>query len=254
MSCDARALTAADREDDTDIAIRLRGVAKRYFLFSKPADRLKQMIWRNRRFFDEVSVLQDIDLDIRHGETVGVIGRNGAGKSTLLQIVAGTLQPTEGTIDVHGRVAPLIELGAGFNPEFSGRDNVFLYGRLLGMDEAEIARKYDDIIGFADIGPYIDRPVKTYSSGMYARLAFAVAMHVDPQILIVDEILAVGDAPFQRKCLDHFYKIKDRGCTILIVAHDQYLVRSMCDRAIYLREGHLIAFGPAHETTALYLE
>jgi lipopolysaccharide transport system ATP-binding protein len=212
------------------------------------------MIWRKKRFYEELTVLSTVSFEILEGETVGVIGRNGAGKSTLLQIIAGTLQPSEGIVEVKGRVAPLIELGAGFNPEFTGRDNVVVYGQLLGMDQAEIERKYDDIVRFADIGEYIDRPVKTYSSGMYARLAFAVAMHVDPKILIVDEILAVGDAPFQRKCLNRFYEIKETGCTILIVAHDQYLVRSLCDRAIYLKNGQQVAFGPAADVTARYLE
>jgi lipopolysaccharide transport system ATP-binding protein len=236
-------------------AIRLRGVTKRYYLYSRPADRLLQMIWRSRRnFFQSLTVLENINLEIQHGETVGIIGRNGAGKSTLLQIIAGTLQPSEGEVQVVGRVAPLIELGAGFNPEFTGHDNVIVYGRLLGMEQREIERKYDEIVRFADIGAYIDRPVKTYSSGMYARLAFAVAIHVDPKILIVDEILAVGDAPFQQKCLNRFYEIKESGCTILIVAHDQYLIRSLCDKAAYLKAGHLAAFGPASAVTALYLE
>jgi ABC-type polysaccharide/polyol phosphate transport system ATPase subunit len=240
---------------DPATAIRLRGVTKRYYLYNRPVDRLLQMIWRGRRcFFQSLSVLENISLEIQHGETVGIIGRNGAGKSTLLQIIAGTLQPSEGEVQVVGRVAPLIELGAGFNPEFTGHDNVIVYGRLLGMEQREIERKYDEIVRFADIGAYINRPVKTYSSGMYARLAFAVAIHVDPKILIVDEILAVGDAPFQQKCLNRFYEIKEGGCTILIVAHDQYLIRSLCDRAAYLKAGRLVAFGPASAVTALYLE
>ncbi|MFQ3458381.1 ABC transporter ATP-binding protein, partial [Bradyrhizobium sp. UFLA01-814] len=240
--------------DGTDIAIRVRNVTKRYLSFARPADRLKQMIWRNRQFYQEITVLQNVSFEIAEGETVGVIGRNGAGKSTLLQILAGTLTPSEGDVQVKGRVAPLIELGAGFNPEFTGHDNIMVYGQLLGMDRTEIDRKYDDIVRFADIGSYIERPIKTYSSGMYARLAFAVAIHVDPKILIVDEILAVGDAPFQQKCLNRFYQIKETGCTILLVAHDQYLVRSMCDRAVYLRNGQLAAFGTASEVTGQYLE
>src|SRR5690349_16117660 len=149
---------------ETNLAIRLRGVGKRYFVFKKPADRLWQMLWRHKKFFEDISVLSDISFSVRHGETVGVIGRNGAGKSTLLQVIAGTLQPTEGRVEVIGRVAPLIELGAGFNPEFTGQDNVVVYGQLLGMDQAEVERKYDEIVRFADIGQYIDRPVKTYSS------------------------------------------------------------------------------------------
>jgi ABC-type polysaccharide/polyol phosphate transport system ATPase subunit len=245
----------AQSAKDGSFAVRISGVTKRYLLYQRPVDRLLQMIWRHRgRYFQNLTVLEDINLEIRHGETVGIIGRNGAGKSTLLQIIAGTLQPSEGEVEVVGRVAPLIELGAGFNPEFSGRDNVIVYGRLLGMEQNEVKHKYDEIVRFADIGAYIDRPVKTYSSGMHARLAFAVAIHVDPKILIVDEILAVGDAPFQQKCLKRFYEIKESGCTILIVAHDQYLVRSLCDKAAYLKAGRLVAFGPAAEVTGLYLE
>ena len=236
----------------TDIAIRARDVGKSYQIYKHPADRLKQMIWRKKQHFELLTVLQGVDFEVKQGQTVGVVGRNGAGKSTLLQIIAGTLQPSSGSVEVNGRVAPLIELGAGFNPEFSGHDNVMVYGQLLGMDETEIERKYDDMVRFADIGEYLNRPVKTYSSGMYARLAFAVAMHVDPKILIVDEILAVGDAPFQRKCMNRFYEIKEAGCTILIVAHDQYLVRSLCDKALYLKAGKFISFGPAAAVTAEY--
>jgi lipopolysaccharide transport system ATP-binding protein len=236
----------------TDIAIRVRGVGKSYHVYSRPSDRLMQMIWRNQRFYELATVLEGVDFEVRQGQAVGIVGRNGAGKSTLLQIIAGTLQPSSGSVEVNGRVAPLIELGAGFNPEFSGHDNLMVYGQLLGMDEAEIERKFDDIVRFADIGEYLERPVKTYSSGMYARLAFAVAMHLDPKILIVDEILAVGDAPFQRKCMNRFYEIKETGCTILIVAHDQYLVRSLCDQALYLKAGRLAGFGAASAITAQY--
>lgn len=236
----------------SDIAIRVRNVGKSYQIYKQPADRLMQMLRPSKRYFDLLNVLEGVSFEVRQGETVGIVGRNGAGKSTLLQIIAGTLQPTTGTVEVNGRVAPLIELGAGFNPEFSGHDNVMVYGQLLGMDQSEIEQKYDDIVRFADIGAYLDRPVKTYSSGMYARLAFAVAMHVDPRILIVDEILAVGDAPFQRKCMNRFYEIKEGGCTILIVAHDQYLVRSLCEKALYLKAGKFISFGRAAAVTAEY--
>ncbi len=248
MSSDKRSGALAG----TDIAIRVRDVGKSYQIYKRPADRLKQMIWRNKQHFELLTVLQGVDFEVKQGQTVGIVGRNGAGKSTLLQIIAGTLQPSTGSVEVNGRVAPLIELGAGFNPEFNGHDNVMVYGQLLGMDEAEIERKYDDMVRFADIGEYLNRPVKTYSSGMYARLAFAVAMHVDPKILIVDEILAVGDAPFQRKCMNRFYEIKEGGCTILIVAHDQYLVRSLCDQALYLKAGQFVSFGPAAAVTAQY--
>ena len=250
MSSDKRSGALAG----TDIAIRVRDVGKSYQIYKRPADRLKQMIWRNKQHFELLTVLQGVDFEVKQGQTVGIVGRNGAGKSTLLQIIAGTLQPSTGSVEVNGRVAPLIELGAGFNPEFSGHDNVMVYGQLLGMDEAEIERKYDDMVRFADIGEYLNRPVKTYSSGMYARLAFAVAMHVDPKILIVDEILAVGDAPFQRKCMKRFYEIKEAGCTILLVAHDHYLIRTLCDEAIYLSNGRMVQFGNAHQVAMRYAE
>ena len=175
MSSEQRAGSLAG----TDVAIRLRNVGKSYEIYKHPSDRLMQMIRRKKRYFDLLTVLEGVEFEVKQGETVGIVGRNGAGKSTLLQIIAGTLQPSTGSVEVNGRIAPLIELGAGFNPEFTGHDNVVVYGQLLGMDESEINRKYDDIVRFADIGEYLDRPVKTYSSGMYARLAFAVAMHVD---------------------------------------------------------------------------
>lgn len=238
-----------------DVSIRVDGVTKHYLMYDQPSHRLLQMLWRGkRRYFQEITVLQDINFEVEKGETVGIIGRNGAGKSTLLQIIAGILEPSSGKVQVAGRIAPLIELGTGFNPEFTGEENIEIYSMLLGMDGDEVARKYDDIVAFADIGDYIARPVKTYSSGMYARLAFAVAIHVDPEILIVDEILAVGDAPFQRKCLQKFYEIREQGCTILIVAHDQYLIRSLCSKALYLNAGQMVGFGAASEITALYLE
>lgn len=250
MSSEKRSGTLAG----TDIAIRAHDVGKSYQIYKHPSDRLKQMIWRNKQHFDLLTVLSGVTFEVAQGQTVGIVGRNGAGKSTLLQIIAGTLQPSTGTVEVNGRVAPLIELGAGFNPEFSGHDNVMVYGQLLGMDEAEIERKYDEMVRFADIGEYLNRPVKTYSSGMYARLAFAVAMHVDPKILIVDEILAVGDAPFQRKCMKRFYEIKEAGCTILLVAHDHYLIRTLCDEAIYLSNGRMVQFGKAHQVAMRYAE
>nr|VFK11759.1 MAG: lipopolysaccharide transport system ATP-binding protein [Candidatus Kentron sp. LPFa] len=239
----------------SDVSIRADNICKRYALYDRPVDRLREALWRGKRGFSkEISVLEEISFEIERGETVGIIGRNGAGKSTLLQIIAGILQPSAGKVQVAGRIAPLIELGTGFNPEFTGRDNVFAYSSLLGMNQQEIEGKFDDIAKFADIGEYIERPVKTYSSGMHARLAFAVAIHVDPEILIVDEILSVGDAPFQRKCLNRFYEIKESGCTILIVAHDQYLIRSLCAKALYLKGGRQAGFGSASEITALYLE
>ncbi|MEW6251512.1 MAG: ABC transporter ATP-binding protein, partial [Planctomycetota bacterium] len=235
-------------------AITARELGKAYRFYKRPFDRLKQMAWRGKRiYYEEFWALRHVDFDIYRGETIGIIGRNGAGKSTLLQLLCGTVTPTEGRHEVRGRIAALLELGAGFNPEFTGRDNVFVNAAILGLDEAQIRARFDDIAAFADIGDFMDHPVKTYSSGMYARLAFSVAVHVDPEILIVDEILAVGDQGFQRKCLERFYKIRDSGCTILFVSHDPYQVKSLCQRAIYLVGGQCAAYGPAADVIDRYI-
>jgi ABC-type polysaccharide/polyol phosphate transport system ATPase subunit len=195
--------------------------------------------------------IRDLALDVRKGETVGVIGRNGAGKSTLLQIIAGTMEPTEGSVDVAGRVSPLLELGAGFNSDFSGRENARLNALIIGAGDG-LDERIERIEAFAELGEFFDRPVSTYSSGMYARLAFAVAVHVDPEILIVDEILSVGDSAFQKKCLAKFYEIRDRGCTILLVSHDAYQIRSACQRALLLDRGRQLAFGEPSDVTQQY--
>ena len=238
----------------SECAISARALGKAYTIYHKPVDRLKQMIWRGRRtFYQEFWALRDVDFDVYQGETVGVIGRNGAGKSTLLQLVCGTLTPTEGELQARGRVSALLELGSGFNPEFTGRENVFMNAAVIGMSDDEIRRRFDAIAAFADIGDFIDQPVRTYSSGMQARLAFAVAIHVDPDILIVDEILAVGDAAFQRKCIERFHHIRDSGCTILFVSHDPYLVKTICQRALYLSRGERAAFGPSAEVVDRYV-
>lgn len=236
-----------------EVAISASNLGKAYRFYKRPFDRLKQMAWRgNRVYYEEFWALRGVNLEIYRGETVGLIGRNGAGKSTLLQMLCGTVLPTEGGLSVRGRVAALLGLGAGFNPEFTGRDNVFVNAAVLGLTEEQIRDRFDDIAGFADIGDFIDHPVKTYSSGMFARLAFAVVIHVDPEILIVDEILAVGDAAFQRKCLDRFYQIRDSGCTILFVSHDPYQVKTLCQRALYLSHGEPVAYGPAEEVIDRY--
>lgn len=237
----------------SELVIRARGLSKAYAIYDKPQDRLKQMIWRNRRrFYREFWALKDVDVDVHRGETMGIIGRNGSGKSTLLQLICGTLTPSCGTVAVAGRVAALLELGAGFNVEFTGRENVFVNGAILGLSAEQIRDRFEQIEAFADIGPFIDQPVKQYSSGMYARLAFSVAIHMDPDILIVDEILAVGDAAFQRKCMQRFYQIRDRGCSILFVSHEAYQVKTLCQRAIYLKEGHAVAYGAAAEVVDRY--
>lgn len=236
----------------SDIAIRVRDVSKHYLMFDRPEDRLKQMVVPRferligrapRRYYRDFAALNGVSLDIARGETVGIIGRNGSGKSTLLQIVCGTLQPSSGSVEVDGRVAALLELGAGFNPEFTGRENVRLNAAILGLTRAEVEARFDDIARFADIGEFIDQPVKTYSSGMYVRLAFAVAVNVDPEILVVDEALAVGDEAFRRKCFARIEDIKDRGGTILFVSHATQMIVQLCDRAVLLDRGEKILEG-----------
>lgn len=233
--------------------IHLECVSKCYKMYSKPSDRLKELIFgRFREFHEKFWALKDVTLDINKGDSVGIIGVNGSGKSTLLQIIAGTLHPSSGKITVDGRVSALLELGSGFNPEFTGLENVYLSGRILGLSEQEISAKLEDILAFADIGNFIHQPVKTYSSGMYVRLAFSVAVSVDPDILIVDEALSVGDAIFQQKCMKRFYEIRDSGCTILFVSHDSYQVNSICNKAIYINHGKIEAFGDAKTVVDIY--
>lgn len=233
-------------------AITIDNVSKHYLMFERPDDRLKQMIVPRlqramgltpKRYYRDFSAVRNVSFSVGHGETVGIIGRNGSGKSTLLQMVCGTLTPTTGSVTINGRIAALLELGAGFNPEFTGRENVFLNATILGLQYQEIEARFDAIAGFADIGMFIDQPVKTYSSGMYVRLAFAVAINVDPDILVVDEALAVGDEAFQRKCFARIEDIKDRGGTILFVSHGAQTIVQLCDRAILLDGGEAILDG-----------
>ncbi|CAO3424211.1 ABC transporter ATP-binding protein [Azospirillum doebereinerae] len=236
-----------------ELVIEAAGLGKAYPVFKRPQDRLKQMLMRGRRkYYDEYWALKDIALTVRRGETVGLIGRNGAGKSTFLQLLCGTLAPTTGRIAVHGRVAALLELGAGFNPEFTGRENVHLAASVLGLSDEEINARYDSIAAFAGIGDFIEQPVKFYSSGMYARLAFAVVAHVDADILIVDEILAVGDAAFTQKCMRFIHRFKERG-TLFFVSHDINQVSALCDTAIWLDSGTVRAVGPAKDVCHDYL-
>jgi lipopolysaccharide transport system ATP-binding protein len=237
----------------SEVAIRCHGLGKAYRVYAQPQDRLKQMfLGRHKKFYNEFWALHDLDLDVFRGEAIGIIGRNGSGKSTLLQMICGTLTPTRGTLEVHGRIAALLELGAGFNPEFSGKENVFLNGAILGLDRSEMERRYDSIVAFADIGEHVDQPVRTYSSGMHARLAFAVAINVDPEILVVDEALAVGDEAFQRKCFGRIRQIRDAGATVLFVSHSAGTVISLCDRAILLDQGHRLLTGDAKTVVAKY--
>jgi lipopolysaccharide transport system ATP-binding protein len=237
-----------------EVAISVQNVSKCFRQYAKPLDRLKEMLLPGEKHGKEFWALQNISFDIYRGETFGIIGRNGAGKSTLLQLICGTLQPTSGTIQVHGRVAALLELGAGFNPEFSGRDNVYMNGAILGLSRAEVDRRFDDIAAFAGIGSFIDQPVKTYSSGMYVRLAFASAIHVEPDILIVDEALAVGDIFFQQKCFRRLENLREQGTSIIFVSHDTQAVVKLCDRAIILQNGHLKHEGTPADMAAKYIE
>jgi lipopolysaccharide transport system ATP-binding protein len=235
--------------------IKVENLSKVYMLYDRPQDRLKQsLMWRfGKTFGRPFWALRDISVEIDRGETVGIIGRNGSGKSTLLQIIAGTLQPSSGTVDVSGRVAALLELGSGFNPEYTGRENVFLNGAILGLSREDMEERFDRIASFADIGSFLDQPVKVYSSGMLARLAFATAISVDADILIADEILAVGDMAFQAKCFRTFHKLRDQGATILFVSHDPYTIRSFCQKSLYLREGVAMAWGPSYSVVDRYV-
>ena len=235
------------------VAISVRGIGKMYRIYNHPQDRLKQMLLRGRRTYGrEFWALRDISFDIAQGETVGVVGRNGSGKSTLLQIIAGTLAPTTGSIGVSGRVAALLELGSGFNPEFSGRENVFLNGAILGISRQEMELHLADIIAFADIGEFIDQPVKLYSSGMAVRLAFAVQLFVPKDVLLVDEALAVGDEAFQRKCMAAIKVFQQHGGTVLLVTHDTQMVVRHCTRCILLAHGQLIVAGESKPVCDLY--
>jgi lipopolysaccharide transport system ATP-binding protein len=240
---------------NTNVAIRIEGLSKRYARYHTRLERLKHVIAPNRKAgFSEFWALTDIDLTILRGETCAIVGRNGSGKSTLLQILCGTLRGTSGRIEVNGRVAALLELGAGFSGDFTGRENVYMNGAVLGLSRAEIGERLPGIEAFAEIGEFIDQPVKTYSSGMYVRLAFAVAIHVDPQILIVDEALAVGDSRFQAKCLNRIKHMQANGVTILFVSHDVGAVRTLCERALWLDRGRVRMLGDAFSVTAQYSE
>lgn len=221
--------------------LTVAALSKRYELYARPVDRLLQTLWRGRRqFFREFWALRDVSFALDAGQVLGVVGRNGSGKSTLLQLVAGTLAPTTGEVTTRGRVAALLELGSGFNPEFSGRENVFLNGAIMGLTPAEMRERLAEILAFADIGDFVDRPVKTYSSGMALRLAFAVATAVAPRVLIVDEALAVGDEAFQRKCFARIEAMRDDGAVVLFVSHSPQQVIELCDAALLLDHGRVL--------------
>jgi lipopolysaccharide transport system ATP-binding protein len=246
----------------TEVAIRISNLSKVYQIYDRPVDRLKELILprlrrliglKSKLYHNEFWALKDISFEVKKGETIGIIGRNGAGKSTLLQAICGTLSPSSGDVEVNGRVAALLELGSGFNPEFTGRENVYMNASILGLTKEEIEFKYDRIVSFADIGEYIDQPVRSYSSGMLVRLAFAVIVHVDADILVIDEALAVGDVFFTQKCMRFLHGFMIKG-TLLFVSHDTSSVQSLCDSSIWLDKGMVIAYGPTKDITERYLE
>jgi lipopolysaccharide transport system ATP-binding protein len=234
--------------------IRVRNARKCYQIYERPLHRLLQgVIGHSRKLYREFWALDDVSFEVWPGETMGIVGRNGSGKSTLLQLIAGTLALTSGEVEVNGRVAALLELGSGFNPDFTGRENVYLNASILGLSRSEIDARYEDIVAFADIGEFINQPVSSYSSGMVMRLAFAVMAHVDADILIIDEALAVGDAFFTQKCMRYLRGFKERG-TLLFVSHDSSAVTGLCERAVWLDHGRQRACGPAKDVMHAYLE
>ncbi len=237
-----------------EIVISLKNVSKCFKRYARPVERLKEILLPGKSRADEFWALRDVNLEIPEGQTLGIVGRNGSGKSTLLQIIAGTLTPTTGEVRVNGRVSALLELGSGFNPEFTGRQNVFFNGRLLGLSQKEIEDRFDEIAGFADIGDFIDQPVKTYSSGMFVRLAFAVAVNVAPEILIVDEALAVGDVVFQHRCMRRMRNLMDSGVTTLFVSHDSGAVKTLCNWAVVLHEGKIYTSGLPNSVIIDYMK
>jgi len=233
--------------------LQVQNVSKVYRLYRRPADRLLELLPFSSHAPREFWALRDVSLNVERGEVLGLIGPNGSGKSTLLQIVSGILDPTRGRVIARGRIAALLELGAGFNPEFTGRENVFLNGEILGISQREMERVFPEIERFAEIGEFMDRPVKEYSTGMYVRLAFSTAIHVDPEILIVDEALAVGDAIFANRCIKKFVELKERKVTVLFVSHDLGLVKRLSDRAALMIDGRVAAFGNPSEVVNRYV-
>jgi lipopolysaccharide transport system ATP-binding protein len=238
-----------------NVAIRVRDLGKRYEIYKRPHQRLLQTLTRGRlKYFREFWALRHVGFDVERGESVGIVGSNGAGKSTLLHLIAGTLSPTEGAVTVNGRVCALLELGSGFNPEFSGRDNVFINAAMLGITKQEMTRRFDEVLDFSGIGDFIDQPINTYSSGMAVRLAFAVAVHSAPDVLIVDEVLSVGDAAFQSRCLERIRRMQAEGVSMLLVSHASNVVSEFCSRALYVRGGELKMQGTCREVLEQYAD
>ena len=242
---------------DSQPAIQALSLGKSYQIYPHPSDRLKQFLWPHRwlgsrQFYRELKALHDIDVLVMPGEVVGIVGQNGSGKSTLLQLICGTLTPTQGEVRINGRIAALLELGAGFNPEFTGRENIYMSAAILGLNPAEIADRIESIIDFSGVRDFIDQPVKTYSSGMYVRLAFSVAINVDPDILVIDEALSVGDGAFARKSFNRIMQMRDAGKTILFCSHSLFQVESLCARAIWINKGEIVLDGESAHVVSAY--
>jgi lipopolysaccharide transport system ATP-binding protein len=235
-------------------AVVAEGVSKCFRLYKDRASSLKALVTRGRSRYEDFWALRDVSLTVPHGSAYGLVGHNGSGKSTMLRLMARIHRPTEGCITTHGRISALLDLGAGFHPELSGRENVYMNGAILGLSKAQIDGVFDEIVEFSGLHNFIDSPVKIYSSGMYVRLGFAVAVHVDPEILIIDEVISVGDMEFQQRCLEHIYELRRRDVTVLVVSHSIQLIQTMCDRAAWLDHGHLMAEGTALDVTRRYVD
>jgi len=247
-------LSKSEQNDaDDKIVISALNIGKCFRIFNRPQDVLKQFLLKDRkRYYKEYWALKKVSFDVKRGETIGIIGRNGSGKSTLLQILAGILKPTEGEVKINGRIAALLELGSGFNPEFTGRENIYLNGSIYGMSREDMEIRIESILDFADIGEFIDQPVKTYSSGMFVRLAFAISTNIDADIVIIDEALAVGDEKFQRKCYNYLDELRSKGTSILFVSHSTAIVEKICTKALLLEAGQLVAIGKPKEVIDQY--
>ncbi|NOJ71314.1 ABC transporter ATP-binding protein [Paenibacillus alvei] len=237
----------------SEVAIKVENLTKIYKMYSKPIDRLKESLNpMKRKYHYDHFALNNISFEINKGDIIGIIGKNGSGKSTLLKIITGVLSPTNGSVHVNGKISALLELGAGFNPEYTGIENIYFNGMVMGFTKEEMEQKVDSIIQFADIGDFINQPVKTYSSGMFARLAFAVAINVEPEILIIDETLSVGDMYFQAKCMSKMKELFSKGVTVIFVTHDTNSIKSLCNKTLYLNKGNFVSYGPSEEVVDLY--
>ena len=238
--------------DQPPVAIQADSVSKRYRIYHNKSRTLKETVFRGRGEYEEFNALNEVSLTVQEGESVGILGANGSGKSTLLKLIARIIRPDHGSVTVNGTVSALLEVGAGFHPEYTGRENIYLYGALLGLNRTEINARFGAIVEFSGLERFIDNPVKNYSSGMYMRLGFSVAIHVDPDVLLIDEVLAVGDASFQRRCLDRIADLQGAGRTIVFVSHDLQTMRELCQRAVWIEEGRVMIDGPADQSIGLY--